>query len=189
MKELTLFEEAIQQIKPTPEWYKAADDFCLMVNKKPSPKAIKVNKYANNSQYVEIGYMEMKLDQITKGLWNTEVLDTKLIGNSICVTVRVRFFHWHFKAWLHRDGVGACPIELKATKYRKDGTVEEQGAAHALDFEKLQSRAIQKNLPVAKSEAFKNACKSIGNLFGRHLNREFQHEYVGESQMEQFLNS
>lgn len=176
MKELTLFEEAIQQIKPTPEWYKAADDFCTMVNKKPSPKAIKVNKFANNSQYVEIGYMEMKLDQVTKGLWATEVLDTKLIGNSICVTVRVRFFHWHFKTWLHRDGVGACPIEVKS-------------GSSPVDFSQINSKAISKNLPVAKSEAFKNACKSIGNLFGRHLNREFQHEYVSDPQTEQFLNS
>lgn len=176
MKELTLFEEAIQQIKPTPEWYKAADDFCAMVNKKPSPKAIKVNKFANNSQYVEIGYMEMKLDQVTKGLWATEVLDTKLIGNSICVTVRVRFFHWHFKTWLHRDGVGACPIEVKS-------------GSSPVDFSQINSKAISKNLPVAKSEAFKNACKSIGNLFGRHLNREFQHEYVSDPQTEQFLNS
>jgi len=176
MKELTLFEEAIQQIKPTPEWYKAADDFCTMVNKKPSPKAIKVNKFANNSQYVEIGYMEMKLDQVTKGLWATEVLDTKLIGNSICVTVRVRFFHWHFKTWLHRDGVGACPIEVKS-------------GSSPVDFSQINSKAISKNLPVAKSEAFKNACKSIGNLFGRHLNREFQHDYVSDPQTEQFLNS
>ena len=173
---LNLFEQTVASVQPTQEWLKQADEFMKMVSAKPSTKAIKKNPFANNAEYVEVGYMEMKLDQITRGLWNSEVIDTKIMGNSICCTVRVRFFHWHFKTWLHRDGVGACPIEVKK-------------GASPVDFSQISAKAIQKNLPVARTEAFKNACKSIGNLFGRHPNREFQHEYQPEPKMEQFINS
>lgn len=174
-QELTLFEQQMQSVTPTAEWFKQADEFQKLFSKKPQPSAIKKNKFANDSEYVEIGYIEMKLDQITKGLWNTEVKDVKLIGNSICVTIRLSVFHLSYKTWIHRDGVGACAIEVK-----KD--------AHPTDFTQLNAKAIQKNLPVAKSEALKNAAKSLGNIFGRHLNRQFQHEYVADVSLDQFIN-
>lgn len=174
--DMTLFEQSVGAVQPTAEWFRMADEFAAMVNKKPNAKAIKVNKFANGSQYVEVGYMEAQLDRITKGLWNVEVVDTKIMGNSICATVRVRFFHWHFKTWISRDGVGACPIEVKS-------------GASPVDFSQINAKAISKNLPVAKTEAFKNACKSIGNLFGRHLNRDFQHDYVPMDEVKQFVNS
>lgn len=174
-QELTLFEQQMQAVHPTAEWFKQADEFQKLFSKKPAPGAIKKNKFANDSEYVEIGYIEMKLDQITKGLWNTEVKDVKLIGNSICVTIRLSVFHLSYKTWIHRDGVGACPIEVKS-------------GSSPVDFSQITAKAIQKNLPVAKTEALKNAAKSLGNVFGRHLNRQFQHEYVVEPQLEQFIN-
>lgn len=173
---LSLFEQTVGAVQPTSEWFRLADEFATMVSKKPAPKAIKVNKFANNSQYVEVGYMEFQLDRLTKGLWNVEVIDTKILGNSVCCTVRVKFFHWHFKTWITRDGVGACPIEVKS-------------GASPVDFTQINAKAISKNLPVAKTEAFKNACKSIGNLFGRGLNRKFNHEYVPMEEVSQFVNS
>lgn len=175
-EELTLFEQSVNAITPSADWFRAADDFNKMVNKKPAPGALKRNKFANNSEYVEVGYMEFQLDRITKGLWNIEVVDSKIMGNSICCTVRVRFFHWHYKTWISRDGVGACPIEVSK-------------GASPVDFTQINAKAISKNLPVAKTEAFKNACKSIGNLFGRHLNRDFQHDYTPMDEMNQFVNS
>lgn len=173
--ELTLFEQQMQSVVPTADWFKKADEFQKLFSRKPAAAAIKKNKFANDSEYVEIGYIEMKLDQITKGLWNTEVKDVKLIGNSICVTIRLSVFHLSYKTWIHRDGVGACPIEV-----RKD--------ASPVDFSQITAKAISKNLPVAKTEALKNAAKSLGNIFGRHLNRQFQHEYAPEAALEQFVN-
>lgn len=174
-KELTLFEQQMQSITPTADWFKQADEFQKLFSKKPHPASIKKNQFANNSEYVEIGYIEMKLDQITKGLWNTEIKDVKLIGNSICVTIRLSVFHLSYKTWIHRDGVGACPIEV--TK-----------GSSPVDFSQINAKAISKNLPVAKTEALKNAAKSLGNVFGRHLNRQFQHEYVADANLEQFIN-
>lgn len=168
--ELTLFEQQAQGVQVSKEFFQLADEFQKLVSKKPAPGAILKNQFANNSEYVEVGYMEMKLDQITKGLWNVEVKDVKVLGNAVVCTVSVRFFHWHFKTWVTRDGVGACPIEVKS-------------GASPVDFSQINAKALTKNVPVAKSEAFKNACKSIGNLFGRHLNRKFQHDYVPEAEL------
>jgi hypothetical protein len=87
-----------------------------------------------------------------------EVLDYKLIANSVSVHVRLhvempngddRFY----------DGIGAAPLQTDS-------------GAGATEFDKIKSAAVQMALPSAKSYAIKDAADHIGRIFGRDLNRD-----------------
>ena len=141
------------------------DKFNQITGKKPVKQAIKKNKYANNSDFLEIGYYEMKLDQLFLGLWSVDNLKWEMVANSICVSLEVKIFHPIAQAWITRAGVGACDIQLES-------------GSKVLSPETIKSKALEKNFPTAKAIAFKNACKSFGNIFGRHLNREFHFDFI-----------
>lgn len=146
------------------------DNLNRFLNQDPDPGQIRTNKYANNTHYLPIGYLENKLDEIFQ-VWEDDIKEVKILGNSIAVTITVSVLNPVTGTFIKRAGVGAMPIELQADKRDRAGNLIEEGAVNALDFEKIQSKAIQKNLPAAKAYAFKNAVQSLGRAFGRSLNR------------------
>jgi hypothetical protein len=74
-----------------------------------------------------------------------------------------------------RPGIGCVPIELKK-------------GSDLMTEETINKMALQKNFPSAKSFALSNAAQSLGEYFGRNLNRKEQdlsYAYIGE-QMEKY---
>lgn len=149
--------------------------FMNIVSTKPNPSVLKANPFANNAKYVPIGIIQMKLDQIFLGHWEWEITDTKILGNAICVTGVLRVLHPFTRHWIKRSGIGAIPFELKS-------------GSNPNEAEKINAKAVTKNAPAANAEAFKNACKTLGNMFGRHLNRDFDANYKPEDQIDDLLN-
>ena len=141
------------------------DDFAKKLGTKPKDTQLRTNKFANNAKYLEIGYLEMQLDRLFHGLWSLKVDDTKQVLNSVQVTVTLSVFNPVAQIWIHRSGIGAKEIQLK--KDTKDFIAEN-----------LSSKCLERDIPIAKAEAFKNACKSLGNSFGRHLNRDFDYDFI-----------
>jgi len=141
---------------------KNIEGFLGLMNHKPNRSAIKTNKFANNAQYLPIEYYEMKLDEIFLGLWRSRCIGegARVMGNAIIYDIEVDFFHPIYKQWLTRAGTGAVEIQLDA------------------ETKLVKGKALQKNAPAAKAEAFKNACKSIGRLFGRDLNRKDSKDFT-----------
>jgi hypothetical protein len=148
----------IQQIKKS-EQLANVTSFMKLLNVPPKKNVIKQNKFANNSNYLSIGHIEHLLDSFFPE-WSYEVKSTQVLGNSIAVTVSLTLTSPITGNIIKRDGVGACPIELKS------------GTQNALDFGNISPKAIQKNLPTAKSLALKNAAQTIADIFGRNINRE-----------------
>lgn len=110
------------------------------------------------ARYLPAERVEYLLSRIF-GTWRVEVKDTKLIANSVCVTVRVFVINpvtnqeqWH-------DGVGASPIQT------------EKGSG-AMDWNMAKSAGVQMALPSAETYAIKDACEKFGKLFGKDLNRK-----------------
>lgn len=141
------------------------DKFSKKVGTKPKANAIKKNKFANNAEYLEIGYLEMQLDRVFHGQWTFEVTECKLLLNAIQVTGVLSVLHPVSGVWIKRAGIAAKQVQLasKKTEYLP---------------ENLSSKALERDVPIAKAEAFKNAVKSLGNAFGRHLNRKFNLEFI-----------
>lgn len=159
------------------------------LNKHPRKEWIKQHPFAKNVDYLPVGKVEMLLD-IVFGHWNYEVVDYKLVANSLCVHIRLTVVNPMTNITIIRDGLGAVPLELQADEYEKDSSgkfvldengkkvVKVPGARNSIDFERLSRMAVMKNLPAAKSFALKDAADTLGNLFGRSLNRKEKEEFV-----------
>lgn len=153
------------------------DNFLKETSKKPRADLIKKNKYAGNSNYLEIGYLEAKLDQVYHGLWSFEIKDVKQMINGVCVYADLKVFHPVASSWITRSGIGFKEFQLSK------GMTDPVPA-------NLSSKALERDVPIASAEAFKNATKKLGNAFGRHLNREFKHDHAAdENIMKRIFNT
>jgi hypothetical protein len=137
----------------------------------PNPAWIKINKFANNARYIPIRIIENLLRTVF-GVYQTEFAgEPKIMGNSVVVHVHLKVYHPVLNQWITYAGIGAVPIELEAQKVdQKTGQIIREGARHNLDFEKINSKALHKNVPAALSFAISNAAKKIGRIFGSDLN-------------------
>ncbi len=139
------------------------------LHKPVDPKEIKKNKFANNSQYLPISFLEMTLDEIFFGLWQTKNFNTKVIANEIAGELELWYFHPTAKTWLCRIGAGAVQIQFRSPEKGGSGDITNIG-------DKIQN-TLTKDYPHLKAECFRNACLSLGKSFGRDLNREFEDQY------------
>lgn len=135
------------------------------LGKTPDKRHWRQNQFANNANYLEIGFLEMMLDRKYLGLWSLKVDEVAPLVNAVRVTVTLSVFHPVAKVWIHRSGLAAKEFQLK------------QGVRDPLP-ENLSAKALERDVPIAKAEAFKNAVKSLGNTFGRSLNRKFNADFV-----------
>lgn len=143
--------------------------FNQILNRNPDPKLIKTN---NGAKYIPIRTIENHLRSIF-GVWETEMIgQPQILGNSVVVSIHLKVYHPILKEWIKHAGTGAVPIQLKRTKKDRNNKVTEQGAVHALDFEKINPTALHKNVPAALSFAVSNAAKKLGKLFGSDLNND-----------------
>jgi len=141
------------------------DNFLKRQSTKPKAGALKKNPFANNAEYLEIGYIQAELDRVFHGLWSWVVIDTQSLINGVMVSGTLKVFHPVTQMWIERSGIAFKQYQLK-----KD--VTEPIPAN------LSAKALERDIPIANSEAFKNAAKTLGNAFGRHLNRGFQFDHM-----------
>ena len=130
------------------------------VNQAPPVKWIKKNKLANNSSYLPIDKVELMLDVIFQE-WKVEVLEVKSLFNAVECTIRLHYIDPTSDEWKFHDGVGAKELQTKA----KTGPVKP-------DFSNISRSAVEIAVPIAKTQAIKDASHHLGKLFGRDLNRK-----------------
>lgn len=134
------------------------DEFNVLINQNPPAKWIKTNPYANNSKYLPIDKVEFLLRKIFKDV-DIEVLRESVMFNAVTVTVRIHYTHPVTGARGFKDGVGAKQIQTK------------KGASPA-DMASISNNAVEMALPIAKTNAIKDACHNLGRIFGADLNRK-----------------
>jgi hypothetical protein len=139
-------------------------NFQTLLHKEPKAEEIQTNKQANNSRYIPISHLEMKLDEMFFGIWSTKNFQSKTVVNEEVGSIELWYFHPTAKTWLCRIGAGAVMI-----MQRKDSDITDVGA-------KIKN-TMTKDFPHLKAECFRNACLSLGKSFGRDLNREFEDQY------------
>lgn len=136
----------------------AREFFVQLLNTPPKAEHIKINAQAKNSKYVPVNIIERQLDEFFEGLWSTENFTTQVIANEIVGSIELRVFDPVSKVWLSRIGCGSVMIQ---TASGQTPTVEN----------KIKNTLV-KDYPHLKAECLKNAAKSLGNVFGRNLNRD-----------------
>jgi len=142
----------------------AAQNFLKRINKPVTPKEIKVNKFANDSKYIPISFIETRLDQYFFGFWETVNFRTQVIVNEVVGSIDLRVKHPVTGEWLTRTGAAGVPIQMKS------------GSGVTQVAEKIHNTLV-KDYPHLKAMCVLNACKSLGKLFGRDLNRKFEDDY------------
>jgi hypothetical protein len=138
---------ALFNAPPKPEWLK------------DHPTAKVKNKQGQfvPAKYIPINITESLLNYFFP-TWSVEVIDYKLIANSVAVHVRLHLLFPDVQM-RYFDGVGAAPLQTDS-------------GAGAIEFDKIKSAAVQMALPSAKSYAIKDAADHIGKIFGKDINRE-----------------
>lgn len=134
------------------------DEFNLLINQNPPSKWIKTNPFANNSKYIPIDKVELLLRKIYKDV-DIEVLREGVMFNALYVTVRIHYTHPVTGQKGFKDGVGAKQIQTK------------KGSSPA-DLANINNNAVEMAFPIAKTNAIKDACHTLGRIFGGDLNRK-----------------
>jgi hypothetical protein len=144
------------------------EQFQKLLNMHPDKKDIRVNKMANNAEYISISTIERRLDEIYSGLWQIDNFRWEVVANEIIGSIDLKVYHPK-AGWITRTGAAAAMI---LTSSGKPATVE---------F-KIKNTLV-KDFPHLKAECLKNAAKSLGVIFGRNLNRgqEDEFSYLSET--------
>ena len=164
MTDLTKYDaESINQMRLK------AQNFSKLTHKEPDPKEIQTNKFAGNSKYLPISFLEMQLDEMFFGLWQTKDFKSSVIANEIIGSLELSYFHPTFHTWITRVGTAGTMIQYKSK--------DKGGTGDITNIKDKIPNTLVKDYPHLKAEAFRNACLSIGKAFGRDLNREFTDTY------------
>lgn len=157
----------IAQLQDDPDKAYKNDQLQKVLHAQPPAVFIKTNKYVKvkneqnqnvDLQYIPIYHVKFLLTRIFGVYWYTEVIDFKVLFNSIGVQVRLYYQNPTTGEWHHKDGVGAVGCQTDA-------------GSTATDFNALKADAVMKALPAAESYAIKNAAEKIGDVFGGKLQK------------------
>jgi hypothetical protein len=141
----------------------------LILNAEPKKEWV---KELNGVKYLPIERHEYLLTMIFSK-WRVEVKEVKLVANSIVTIVKVWFLDPLSNEWDWQDGIGAMPIQTAK-------------GAGALEFDKMNTKAIQMGAPASESFAIKDACEKLGRIFGKDLNRK---DNISYDRLYQMINT
>lgn len=146
----------------TKEFLKHIQGFLKLLHKKPA--TVKQLPHKKNVNYIPISIIEKYLDEIFTGLWQTKNFRYQVIVNEIAGSIDLEVFQPNAGIWITRQGAASVQIrQLKATKIT--------------DINAKIKDAITMDLPHLKSACIKNAAASLGERFGRNINREYWELY------------
>lgn len=141
------------------DFYNSLHQLTMELKNKPLKNETKTNEHAGGAEYLPISRVESKLDYWFPLLWQTDNFSWSTIANEIVCSIQLWIYNPFLQEWITRTGVGATQIQ-----YRK-------GTQDLTDVNNKIQKTLQKDFPAAKAEALKNAAKSLGETFGRELNR------------------
>jgi len=132
------------------------EGFLLGLNKEPKKTKKDQNK---GITYIAISEIEVQLDRLFMGQWQTKNLNLIVVGNEIVATIELGVLNPISGQWLWRSGTGSAMIR-------------QNKGAKITDIDSKIKNAAEMDAPHAKASAIKNAAKSLGNLFGRNIARK-----------------
>ena len=139
------------------------DDFKLKMERflkslENPPRNVKKDKL-RGFEYIGISEIEVLLDTMFFGLWQTEISQMLVVGNELVMNGKLGIFHPIAKEWIWRAGSGSAMIR------------QAKGAAIS-DIDSKIKNGVEMDAPHAKASMIKNAAQSFGNMFGRNLRRK-----------------
>lgn len=143
------------------------DQLNTLLNTEPPAKWIKVHPHIPNYRYIPIDKIEYLLRKIFKS-YNIEVLREGSTFDGVYVVVRVHYLNPVTGIKEFHDGIGACPLQLRARTEQE----KKDGQKVVFCVENINKGAISMAYPIAKTIGLKDATDHFGKLFGCDLNRK-----------------
>jgi len=128
-----------------------------LLNQPPHKGWIKKHPLYSND-YLPIDKVEFLLTCFFQ-TWRVKIKQVFQISNSVCVTVRLYFKNPDTGEMEWQDGGGAAPMQVNSK-------------SNPMDSNEIKSNAVMLALPIAETNAVKDAADKIGKIFGRDLNRK-----------------
>jgi hypothetical protein len=150
------------------------DNFTSRLSKIPDHKELQKTP-DGKAFYLPIDFIETSLDELFFGLWETKNFEWKAIANEITASITLRVFHPTAKVWIERIGAASIAVMVDALPKNPDGSEKLSGQEKNrwyLDLANKKPSALDMGLPKLKTDCVKNAALSLGNIFGRNINRK-----------------
>lgn len=154
-------------------------NFVTILSKVPDHKDLQKTP-DGKAHYLPIDFIETSLDELFYGLWETKDFKWQAIANEITASITLRVFHPTAKTWIERIGAASIAVMVDAAPKDKQGNHVLSGQdlnRWYLDLSNKKPSALDMGLPKLKADCIKNAALSLGNAFGRNLNRKFIDTY------------
>jgi hypothetical protein len=158
---------AAESVTIKEEDIKRIEAFNARLNTNPPDAEIKINEMANNSKYLPISFVQVKLDEIFLGMWSFKMEHYEVVVNEIVGHGTLTVINPVTGQKIERSGSAAVVIQQ-----HKDSSIS--------DVSKKIKNTLVKDFPHLQAECLKSAAKTLGKIFGRDLNRKFQDSYNPE---------
>lgn len=139
------------------------EKFNTKLNDDPKENETGYNKFTK-TKYVPISYIQMTMDELFFGAWSTENFTTQVIANEIVGSIGLKYYHPELKTWITR--VGAASVMIRQNR-----------GANITDIGQKIKNTLVMDYPHLLSACIANAARSIGKIFGRDLNRDYQDSF------------
>ncbi len=147
------------------EELKRLQDFQALLNREPNGSEVQTNESANNTKYLPISFLEMTMDEVFFGLWGLCDFQYQVIGNEIAGKITLWYIHPINGEKIERIGAAATMIRCKK--------------GQPFDANGKIANALEMDMPHLKADCIRNACATLGKLFGRDLNRKHKDTFKG----------
>lgn len=147
-------------------------NFTLKLSHQPHVSTIQTTPDGKAS-YLPIDCIETQLDEYFFGLWKTENFRWSNCANEIVCSIDLIVFHPTAQTWIARTGAASIQVMVDAVPDAIKNNRQEKNK-WALDLANKKAGALDMGFPKLKTECIKNAAQSLGNIFGRNLNRNFK---------------
>lgn len=163
------------------EFHQQLKNISAEMSNPPLQSEVKTNKFADNAKYVPIEIIEAKLDLYFPMAWQTANFKWQVVANEIVGSMDLYIWNPVLGQWIQRTGAGGVPIQMRSK--------EKGGSDDLTDVNNKVKVTLTKDFPHLKAECLKNACKTLGQTFGRDLNRDNPVEPIQPEAINDYLEA
>ena len=159
----------------SPEAIDSLQRFQQRLNSAPPPESIHPTP-DGKARTVTISHVEMTLDELFFGQWSCTNFTWSAIANEVQGAIELIVTHPVTGERITRIGAGSVVITVdKVPDALRDNSQARN--EWALSPSNKKANALDLAFPKLKSECLKNAAQSLGQIFGRDLNRKVADTY------------
>ncbi len=170
-------EKALQkasELEKQQEFWARLQRFLELTNSAVEESKLQPHPIVKDCKYLPISFMEMSLDELFYGHWDTVNFHWQVIANEIVASIELKVLHPLSQMWITRTGAGAIQVMCDAIpEDEKKKMTRQEKNSWAINLDNKKPGALTNGgFAKLKADCFKNACISLGKYLGRDVNRE-----------------